>query len=121
MEVKMSQIMDLLRGPAFGVIVMIILMAGILIITAFAALIAQMSLLFRLRPWSNSEKQTGFGKEGYSQETDAQRSSANENQCASTVHRQDSPSEHPRRGQVVIVEPSVNEVIDAVWWETMKQ
>ena len=40
----MSQLMDLLRGPALGVIVMIILMAGVLIITAFAALSAQMSL-----------------------------------------------------------------------------
>ena len=54
----MSQLMDLLRGPALGVIVMIILMAGVLIITAFAALIAQMSLLFRLRPWNTSEKRS---------------------------------------------------------------
>ena len=36
LEVKMSQLMDLLRGPALGVILMIILLAGVLIITAFA-------------------------------------------------------------------------------------
>ena len=41
----MSQLMDLLRGPALGVIVMIILMAGVLIITAFAALIALQFLI----------------------------------------------------------------------------
>lgn len=116
----MSQLMDLLRGPAFGVIVMIILMAGILIITAFAALIAQMSLLFRLRPWSHSEKRNETGKEGYSQEADTQRSSINENQRVSTVHPQGSPSEHPRREQVVVVEPITNEVVDAVWWEVVK-
>ena len=54
----MSQLMDLLRGPALGVISMIILMAGVLIITAFAALIGQMSLLFRLLPWNASEKRS---------------------------------------------------------------
>ena len=101
----MSQLMDLLRGPALGVIVMIILMAGVLIITAFAALIAQMSLLFRLRPWNTSEKRSETRKEDYPQETFEQRS----------------PSEHPRRGQVVVVEPNTNEVVDAIWWETVKQ
>jgi hypothetical protein len=114
LEVNMSQLMDLLRGPALGVISMIILMAGILIITAFAALIAQMSLLFRLRPWNTSEKRSETGKEGYPQESDEQRSSARENQRASSQSRQRSP-------QVVVVEPNANEVIDAVWWETVKQ
>ncbi|MCX6054089.1 MAG: hypothetical protein NTZ74_04085 [Chloroflexi bacterium] len=110
----MSQLMDLLRGPALGVISMIILMAGVLIITAFAALIAQMSLLFRLKTWNTSEKRSETGKEGYPQETDEQRSSARENQRASSQSRQRSP-------QVVVVEPNANEVIDAVWWETVKQ
>jgi len=110
----MSQLMDLLRGPALGVISMIILMAGVLIITAFAALIAQMSLLFRLKPWNTSEKRSETGKEGYPQESYEQRSSARENQQASSQSRQRSP-------QVVVVEPNVNEVIDAVWWETVKQ
>jgi len=114
LEVNMSQLMDLLRGPALGVISMIILMAGVLIITAFAALIAQMSLLFRLRPWNTSEKRSETGKEGYPQESYEQRSSARENQRASSQSRQRSP-------QVVVVEPNANEVIDAVWWETVKQ
>ncbi len=113
LEVNMSQLMDLLRGPALGVISMIILMAGALIITAFAALIAQMSLLFRLRPWNTSEKRSETGKEGYPQESYEQRSSARENQQASSQSRQRSP-------QVVVVEPNTNEVIDAVWWETVK-
>ena len=121
LEVNMSQLMDLLRGPALGVISMIILVAGVLIITAFAALIAQMSLLFRLRPWNTSEKRSETGKEGCPQESYEQRSSARENQQASSQSRQRSPSEHPRRGQVVVVEPNTNEVIDAVWWETVKQ
>lgn len=110
----MSQLMDLLRGPALGVISMIILMAGVLIITAFAALIAQMSLLFRLRPWNTSEKRSETGKEGYPQETYKQPSAIREDQRASSPHRQCSP-------QVVVVEPNANEVIDAVWWETVKQ
>jgi hypothetical protein len=114
LEVNMSQLMDLLRGPALGVISMIILMAGVLIITAFAALIAQMSLLFRLKPWNTSEKRSETGKEGYPQESNEQRSSARENQQASSQSRQRSP-------QVVVVEPNANEVIDAVWWETVKQ
>jgi hypothetical protein len=114
LEVNMSQLMDLLRGPALGVISMIILMAGVLIITAFAALIAQMSLLFRLKPWNTSEKRSETGKEGYPQESYEQRSSARENQRASSQSRQRSP-------QVVVVEPNANEVIDAVWWETVKQ
>ena len=112
--------MDLLRGPALGVIVMIILMAGVLIITAFAALIAQMSLLFRLRPWNPSEKRSETGKEGTSQEAYEQRSATGEDQRASSPHRQSSPSEDPRRGQVVVVEPNTNEVMDAIWWETGK-
>jgi hypothetical protein len=114
LEVNMSQLMDLLRGPALGVISMIILMAGVLIITAFAALIAQMSLLFRLKPWNTSEKRSETGKEGYPQASYEQRSSARENQQASSQSRQRSP-------QVVVVEPNANEVIDAVWWESVKQ
>ena len=116
----MSQLMDLLRGPALGVIVMIILMAGVLIITAFAALIAQMSLLFRLRPWNTSEKRSETGKEGTPQETFEQRTATREDQQASSPHRQRPPSEDPRRGQVVVVEPNANEVVDAIWWEIVK-
>ena len=116
----MSQLMDLLRGPALGVIVMIILLAGAIIITAFAALIAQMSLLFRLKPWNTSEKRSETGKGDNPQEPDEQRSAAYETQRASSPDRQRSPSEHPQRGQVVVVEPNANEVVDAVWWETVR-
>ena len=93
MEVNMSQLMDLLRGPALGVIVMIILLAGAIIITAFAALIAQMSLLFRLKPWNTSEKQTeGVEKKGDNpQGPSEQRSSAHETQRASSPDLQRSP------------------------------
>lgn len=47
----MNSILDNLRGPALGVVVMIFALAGVIVITAFAALIAQVSLLLRLRPW----------------------------------------------------------------------
>jgi len=118
----MSQFMDLLRGPALGVIAMILLLAVILIITAFAALMAQMSLLIRLRPWSQSEKRTEPGKEGVSREFVEQRSSEFENQRASGTNNQRSPAEHPRKGNVVVVvAPNANEAVDAVWWETVKQ
>ena len=47
----MNSILDILRGPALGVVIMIFALAGVIVITAFAALIAQVSLLLRLRPW----------------------------------------------------------------------
>ena len=113
LEVKMSQLMDLLRGPALGVVFMIFLLAGVIIVTAFAALIAQMSLLLRLKPWNTSEKRSETGKEGYPQESYEQRSSARENQRASSQSRQRSP-------QVVVFEPNANEVVDAVWWQEVQ-
>ncbi|MGB5844507.1 MAG: hypothetical protein WBD62_18325 [Anaerolineales bacterium] len=107
----MSELMDLLRGPALGVIVMIILLAGVLLITAFAALMAQMGLLVRMRSWNTSEKQSqgqGSGTRqpgpyGYS-------SSVRDNQQTSPAYRTRSP-------QVVVLEPDANEVVDAVWRE----
>ena len=47
----MHSLLDILRGPALGVVIMIIALAGVIIVTAFAALIAQVGLLMRLRPW----------------------------------------------------------------------
>ena len=47
----MHSLLDILRGPALGVVLMIIALAGVIVITAFAALIAQVGLLMRLRPW----------------------------------------------------------------------
>jgi len=48
----MSSIMELLRAPALGVVVMIIFLGGAILISAFAALAAQFSLLLRLKPWN---------------------------------------------------------------------
>ena len=109
----MSQWMDLLRGPALGVIAMILLIAVVVIITAFAALIAQMALLLRLRPWSTAEKKdNSAGTEPYSQNSRVPYTAVREN-------RQDYPK--PRRNsQPVVVKPEDSEVIDAVWWETVK-
>jgi hypothetical protein len=111
----MSELMDLLRGPALGVVFMIILLAGVLLITAFAALMAQMGLLFRMKPWNTSEtfpknqgSETGSGTRqpgpyGVS-------SSVRDNQQTSHPYRSRSP-------QLVVHEPEVNEVVDAVWRE----
>ena len=46
----MKEILEALRVPALGVVIMIILLGGAVVITAFAALIAQMGLLLRMRP-----------------------------------------------------------------------
>jgi hypothetical protein len=89
LEVKMVQWMDLLRGPALGVIAMIILLAGVLLITAFAALIAQMSLLLRLKPWNTSEK--------HNERMGSETGKGNTSQ-----------------------EQNGDEVVDAVWWETVR-
>jgi len=114
LEVKMSQFMDLLRGPALGVVFMIFLLAGVIIVTAFAALIAQMSLLLRLKPWNTSEKSNS------GQPSDERSTVKSTHQRATAPERQRSPSEHPRRGQVVVFEPNANEVVDAVWWQEVR-
>lgn len=117
----MSYLMDLLRGPALGVVSMIFLLAGVFIVTAFAALIAQTSLLLRLKPWNTSPKphdgersEAGNTPRQASTEPSSPRSSP---QCANAPERQGSPSEHPRRGRMVGFEPDPNEVVDAIWWQ----
>jgi len=47
----MHSFLDILRGPALGVVLMIFVLAGVIVVTALAALIAQVGLLMRLRPW----------------------------------------------------------------------
>ena len=107
LEVKMSQLMDLLRGPALGVVFMIFLLAGVIIVTAFAALIAQMSLLLRLKPWNTSEKSfTG-------QASDERSTVKSTPQRATAPDRQRSP-------QMVVIEPNSNEVVDAIWWQEVQ-
>ena len=110
----MSQLMDLLRGPALGVVFMIFLLAGVIIVTAFAALIAQMSLMLRLKPWNTSEKSFA------GQASDERSTVKSAPQRATIPDRQSSPSEHPRRGQVVVIEPNSNEVVDAIWWQEVQ-
>ena len=71
----MKEILEALRGPALGVVIMIILFGGVVVITAFAALIAQVGLLLRLRaqhvanPQADSERQ----RETHSQRYQARR------------------------------------------------
>ena len=48
----MSSMMELLRAPALGMVVMIIILGGAILISALAALVAQVSLLLRLKPWN---------------------------------------------------------------------
>ena len=99
----MSELMDLLRGPALGVIVMLILLAGVLLITAFAALMAQMGLLFRMRSWNTSEKQSQGQGSGTGNGTRQPGPYGDDPQSSTT--------------QVVVLEPEANEVVDAIWRE----
>ncbi len=109
----MSGWMDLLRGPALGVIAMILLIAVVVIITAFAALIAQMALLLRLRPWNTAEKKDSVpGTPQYSQDGRVPYAAVRENR-----------QEYPRRRhetRPAVVEPEDSEVVEAVWWEVVK-
>ena len=45
----MSELLEVLRGPVLGLIFVIFALAGIIVTAAFAALIAQMGLLLRMR------------------------------------------------------------------------
>lgn len=45
----MSEVLEVLRGPVVGVIFVVFALAGIIVTAAFAALIAQMGLLLRMR------------------------------------------------------------------------
>lgn len=93
----MSQVMDVLRGPALGVILMIFLLAGVVLITAFAALVAQFGLFLRWRP------QTVPGRE-----TD---SAARVDTGEQILKERNRPS-----AQVAQEEVPPDEIIDAEWW-----
>jgi hypothetical protein len=45
----MNELLEVFRGPVLGLIFVIIALAGIIVTAAFAALIAQMGLLLRMR------------------------------------------------------------------------
>ncbi len=109
----MSQWLDLLRGPALGVIAMILLIAMVIVITAFAALIAQVALLLRLRPWNSTEKKDGSsGTESYSQDRRGSYAVVRENRQNYMRNR--------REPQAFVVDPESGDVIDADWWEVAK-
>ena len=94
----MNSILDILRGPALGVVVMIFALAGVIVITAFAALIAQVSLLLRLRPW--------------------QAQPAAKPQAVPDSPISYSTSRSPKRS---VREQEEEEVIDAEWWYETSQ
>ena len=89
----MNSILDILRGPALGVIFMIFALAGVIVITAFAALIAQVSLLMRLRPW--------------------QAQPAAKPQAVPDLPLSYSTSRSPKRS---VHDQEEGDVIDAEWW-----
>lgn len=96
----MKEIVEGLRGPALGVVVLIIILAGILVTAAFAALIAQMSLLMRLR----------------SQDAAQTRANSDRANQAVETRRSPSPSFH-RSPRNSVIEPANEEVVDGVWWQ----
>lgn len=99
----MNPILDLLRGPALGMVLMVLLLAGALLVAAFAALVAQMSLLLRLRPRSAAERKAHPPAE-------ARASTVREPRPGAVYGGQGFPSS-------VGTEPDANEVIDAEWWQ----
>jgi hypothetical protein len=55
----MSNIMELLRMPVLGVVAGIIFLAGTILIGAFLALVGQVGLLLRLKPWNRTNNPAG--------------------------------------------------------------
>jgi hypothetical protein len=95
----MSSIMELLRGPALGVVALIILLAGGILIAAFAALIAQFGLLIRLKPWNYTGRNSAD-----------QRPEVSKTEPANPVEPPFSPQGKPTY-------QNADEVVDAIWWE----
>ena len=105
----MTYMFQLLRGPVLIVIALIIFLAGILVVAAFAALAAQMGLLLKLGNPSNTRRLQ------FPQNPRANHSS---NQTDSLVR--------PASGSSLNLNPKVSvdakdfEVVDAVWWQESK-
>ena len=92
---------------------MIFLLAGVITVTAFAALIAQMSLLLRLKSWNTSEKhpegaRSETGKSNTWQASEEQFSAKSTPQRVQPLPERQctSPVGTSRRGQVVVFEPN---------------
>lgn len=121
----MSEWMDLLRGPALGVIFMIFLLAGVIVICAGAALVAQTSLLLRLKPWNGSDKpmdtkERASGEGGNRQEGNKPACTVHENRQTYSFDQgsplEYSKGEHPRRGQMMVSEPEAKEMAEPFGW-----
>lgn len=95
----MKEVVEGLRGPALGVVIVIFALAGTIIVAAFAALVAQMSLLLRLRPReTNPNTQTNSG-------------------YRVAESRQSSPSMLYRSPKDSEFDPTSADVIEGVWWQ----
>ena len=95
----MKEIVEGLRGPMFGVVFVIIALAGTIVVAAFAALVAQMSLLLRLRPRENTNRAPT--NEGY-------RVSEPQRPYAARTSRSPKDSALEQGGE---------EVVDGIWWQ----
>lgn len=98
----MKEIFEGLRGPVLGMVVVILILAGTIVISAFAALVAQMSLLFRLRPRENAQPaSTARGHE------------------VADARQPASSSDYPSP-QLAVYERANEDVVDAVWWQEVQ-
>jgi hypothetical protein len=96
----MKEIVEGLRGPALGVVFVIVALAGTIVVAAFAALVAQMSLLLRLR----------------SRETNPNTQTNNGYRVAES--RQSPPSAHYPSSKDPGFEQTGAEVVEGVWWQS---
>ena len=98
----MKEILEGLRGPVLGMVMVILFLAGTLVVAAFAALVAQMSLLLRLRP----------------RESARQASPRNGSDVAG-ARQAASSSTYPSPRSAVSERPN-EDVVDAVWWQEVQ-
>ena len=93
---------------------MVFLMAGVILITASAALVAQVGLVLRLKPW-NAPQQGGHqrGPENAGRMTTEQSYAGNAYQRAPFTNDQPSP-------QVAVIQLDAGEVIEAEWWQEVR-
>jgi hypothetical protein len=95
----MKEIVEGLRGPMLGVVFVLIALAGTIVVAAFAALVAQMSLLLRLRPRENTNRAPT--NEGYR---------VSEPQRPYATRKSRSPKDSA-------LEQEGEEVVDGIWWQ----
>ena len=110
----MNHIMDLLRGPAMGVILMIFLLAGVILVTASAALIAQVGLVLRLKPWNTPQQ--GGNQRGPA----AAENMSKEQSYVGNPHKNASFTDNQPSPQMAVTQQDTGEVIDADWWQEVQ-